>query len=86
MTALIYINKMGGKVHSLVGVVKMILEFALEHRIHLRAEYISTLDNKIADRLSRQFDNPQIKRKCAHTFLEIVARLVDIGGSTRLEI
>jgi hypothetical protein len=61
MTALIYINKMGGRVPSLVAVTTLIHDFALEHQIHLRAEYISTLDNKIADRLSRKFDNPQIE-------------------------
>jgi hypothetical protein len=61
MTALIYINKMGGRVPSLVGVTTMIHDFALQHRIQLRAEYISTLENKIADRLSREFENPQIE-------------------------
>jgi hypothetical protein len=61
LTAMLYINKLGGRVQSLRDVTKRIWNFAQSRQLHLSAEYINTLDNKLADHQSRVFSNPNIE-------------------------
>jgi hypothetical protein len=59
MTAMLYLNKSGGRVPSLMAITKKILKYALSFNITISAEYITSEDNKLADAQSREFVNPQ---------------------------
>ena len=58
-TSMLYINKTGGRVPSLMAITKRILKYALEFKITLTAEFIGTKANWRADDLSRKFEHPQ---------------------------
>ena len=58
ITALTHINKMGGtKSQLLTQMTKSLWEFCLTKKIHLTAEYLPGNKNKIADALSRQYED-----------------------------
>jgi hypothetical protein len=61
LTAMLYINRLGGRVESLRNVTAKIWAFAHARGITVSAGYINTLDNKIADCQSRVFDNPNVE-------------------------
>jgi hypothetical protein len=69
---MLYINKLGGRVQSLRAVTKRIWGFAQSRKLLLSAEYINTLDNKLADRQSRVFDNPNIELSLRTTIFKSV--------------
>ena len=58
ITALTHINKMGGtKSQLLTQMTKSLWEFCLTKKIQLTAEYLPGSKNKIADALSRQYED-----------------------------
>ena len=58
ITALTHINKMGGtRSQQLTQITKSLWEFCLKKRIHLSAEYLPGSKNRIADALSRQYQD-----------------------------
>jgi hypothetical protein len=61
VTAMLYLNKAGGRVPSLMDITKKILTYALDFNISLSAEYITSKDNELADSQSRDFQNPHIE-------------------------
>jgi hypothetical protein len=61
VTAMLYLNKAGGRVKTLTKITKMIFKTALDRQITISASYINTHDNKIADEASRVFHNPEIE-------------------------
>jgi hypothetical protein len=58
---MLYINRLGGRVESLRNVTKRIWDFCQSRNLEVSAQYINTLDNKIADTLSRKFSNQNIE-------------------------
>lgn len=53
MTAMSYINRMGGKVANLTRISERLHSFAIERKLTVRAEWIAGEDNIEADRASR---------------------------------
>jgi hypothetical protein len=61
ITAMLYLNKAGGRVPALMAITKKILLYALSFEITLSAEYITSKDNELADTQSREFLHPHIE-------------------------
>jgi hypothetical protein len=61
VTAMLYLNKAGGRVPSLMAITKKILKYALSFGITLSAEYIKSKENVLADSQSREFLQPHIE-------------------------
>ena len=72
---MLYLNKSGGRVPSLMGITKRILSYALEFGIEISAEYITSEDNKLADTQSRVFLNPHIELRLKPSVFRAIDRL-----------
>ena len=58
IVALTYINKLGGtRSDQMVEATRSLWQHCLQHRIHVTAEYLPGVQNQIADKLSRQYDD-----------------------------
>jgi hypothetical protein len=74
LTAMLYINRLGGRVESLREVTSRIWSFAHARGVTVSAEYINTLDNKLADRQSRVFENPNVELTLRQDLFQAVQR------------
>ena len=58
IVALTYINKLGGtRSDQMVQAAKSLWQHCLQHRIHVTAEHLPGVQNQIADRLSRHYED-----------------------------
>lgn len=77
MTAMLYLNKAGGRVPSLMAITKKILTYALRFNITISGlvHYITSAENKLADFQSREFANPHIEFRLQPRIFSKIDRL-----------